>query len=121
MSFELDTVDQEKISAARRLSGLSVGELVAVYWPAPTGTIYYAQMKYDELPEYGGLVLPDGGKIEARFEGKQFQPFQLSSSVADSEMTLNFVDDDGEIARLCALHGEGVKVKLWHYYPEVDL
>jgi hypothetical protein len=121
MPFALDPVDQQKVSAARRLSGLSVGELVAVHWPAPTGTIYYAQMKYDELPEYGGLVLPDAGRIEARFETKQFQPFQISSTVADAQMLLNFVDDDGEIARLCSLHGEGVKVVLWHYYPEVDL
>ncbi|HEX8500807.1 MAG TPA: hypothetical protein VF659_09460 [Pyrinomonadaceae bacterium] len=119
--MQLPSVEQEKVNAARRLSGLQVGELVAVYWPAPMGTVFYGRMQYDELPEYEGLTLPDGGRIEARFAEPQFQPFQISSSVADSQITLQFVDDDGEIARLCELHGEGVRVELWHYYPDVDL
>ena len=119
--MQLAPVEQEKVNAARRLSGLQVGELIAVHWPAPTGTVYYAQMKYDELPEYRGLALPDDGRIEARFEGNQFQSFQISSTVADSQITFNFVDNDGEIARLCELHDEGVRVELWHYYPDVDL
>lgn len=119
--MQLEPIEHEKINTARRLSGLQVAELVAVKWPAPTGTVFYAQMQYDQLPEYRGLVLPDGARIEARFEGNQFQSFQISSTVADSQMAFNFVDDDREIARLCELHGEGVGVELWHYYPAVDL
>jgi len=118
MLLELDPTIQAKLAALRSLRGVQVGELIAVHWPAPTGTIYYAQAKYDELPEYEGLTLVP---IEARFEAQVFQSFQNSSSIADSSITLNFIDDDAEIARLCDLHGEGVRVELWHYLPQVDL
>ena len=118
MLLQLDETIQAKLAVLRPLRGLQVGELVAVHWPLPTGTIYYAQAKYDELPEYQGLTL---APIEARFEARVFQSFQVSSNVADSSITPTFIDDDGEIARLCDLHGEGVRVELWHYLPQADL
>jgi hypothetical protein len=118
--FLLNPIDQAKLAALRAIGDgdIQVAELVAVYWPAPDGTIYYTQTYYDELPEYKGLSL---SPIDARFDAKQFQSVIYSSGIADSAVTLDFMDDDGEIARLCDAYGEGVRVEIFFYFPQVGL
>jgi hypothetical protein len=117
MSFLLELVDQAKREALRALGdNPQLGELVEVSWPQPTGTIYFAQMQYDELPEYEGLTL---NPIEARFEERVFQQIQHGGNIADSNVSLNFVDDDGKIADLCERYGPGVKTRIFFYFPDV--
>ncbi|HEV7376902.1 MAG TPA: hypothetical protein VGN95_19455, partial [Pyrinomonadaceae bacterium] len=128
MSFQLETIDQAKLDALKAIGWGSIqfSELVAIHWPSPTGTIVYAMTEYDRLPEYAGLSenaefeALTSNPIEARFEDKVFQKVQHGSTIDDATTTFEFVDDDQEIARLCELHGEGVRVQILFYFPQVD-
>ncbi len=102
----------------RAINNPQFAELVAVHWDEPDGTIHYTMAPYDELPEYANLTLRP---IDPRFNDRQFQTIQHTSGVADSSVTLDFADDDDEIARLCNVHGEGVRVEIFFYFPQVDL
>ena len=129
MAFQIEQVDQAKLDVLRTTGNgnIRVGEVVVVYWPAPTGPIAYAQLQYDELPEYRNItenerfVAMGAPPIEARFAARVFQRARRSSSIADSSTSFDFIDDDEEIARLCELHGEGVRCEIFFYFPQVDL
>lgn len=128
MPFEIEAVDQAKLDTLKRVFGGNVAfaELVAVRWGGETGTICYAMAGYDEMPEYKGLLQNEeflaltSKPIEARFADRVFQKVTLGSTVDDSMARFEFIDDDGEIARLCELHGEGVRVQILFYFPAVD-
>jgi hypothetical protein len=94
------------------------GEIVAVYWPTPDGTKYYAARNYNKLPNYAGLAL----EVEPRLVGTIFQQLRRTATLADDSITLQFSElKDREISRLFRVHGEGVKVEVFYYFPEVDL
>jgi hypothetical protein len=117
MSIE-STTDQTKLAALRAIARPQVSEIVAVYWPAPDGTKYYAARALNELPDYAALTLT----VEARLVGSNFLPINRTSSIADEQISLTFSEiRDREISRLFRAHGEGSKVEVFYYFPQVDL
>jgi hypothetical protein len=128
MSFRLQPINQAKLDRLKQIGfgNCLFAELVAIQWPAPTGTICYAMNDYDRLDEYKGIKdnadfqALTQNPIEARFAEKVFQKVNHGSTIDDSTTTFELIDDDGEIARLCELHGEGVRCSILFYFPEVD-
>lgn len=113
MSF--DPIDPTKLAALRAIRRPQVFELVAVYWPS--GTIYYCSTQLDELPQYSGSI----GIIEARLPAYLFHEISHISDIGDDSVTLDFADLDQGISERFFTHGEGVKVEIFYYFPQVDL
>jgi hypothetical protein len=120
------TADQDKIDdlKALRLAGSPIGqvfELVKVSWPSPDGDIYYAVVQVDDI----ATVAPPVSPIETRLipDGNPdwFLPVQLDASIGDEEVDLSFWDGDGAISDLIVTHGEGIKVELFYWFPQVEL
>lgn len=118
----LSETDQAKLDQLRAdpYKSWRVSELVAVHWPSPDGTIHYCSEPLDILPGYEGLG-PRDLTIQLRFAANQFTDLTIDSGVSDDKVDLDFWDGDGEISRLFATHGEGVRVEIFYYFPEVDL
>jgi hypothetical protein len=121
-----ETADQDKIDElkALRAAGEPIGqvfELAKVSWPSPTGDIYYAALQVDEVAP----VVPPVSPIETRIipdnNPNWFTPVQLDASIGDEEVDLEMWDGDGAISDLLVLHGEGIKVELLYWFPEVEL
>src|SRR4051812_30387621 len=115
--------DQAKLDALLDMiaAGTSphVAELVAVFWPQPTGTVYYAASQLDEL--YPDLGLEP---VEARLsfnDGAPFREVVHESGLSDETVDLDFWDADGAISDLFELHGAGVRVEIFYYFSDVDL
>jgi hypothetical protein len=112
----------ELIHAARTGAGpdVEVCELAKAVWPDPDGTVFYASTFADEnwpaLRERLG-----GARVEPRLPGLQFLDVMRESGVSDESVQLNFWDPDFEISSLFAAHGEGVRVEIFFYFPQVDL
>jgi hypothetical protein len=125
---ELSALDQAKLDAltgliaAARGGGASVqvAELVAVDWPQPDGRVYYASTFVDDVwPELRALL--DGARVEPRLEGGQFLDVTRDSGISDDSVSLNLWDADHAISDLFETHGEGVRVEIFFYFPQVDL
>ena len=123
-STDLAKIDAltELIHAARAGAGpdVEVCELAKVNWPAPDGAVFYASTFADEdwpaLRNHLG-----GGRVEPRLPGLQFLEVTRESGVSDESVQLNFWDADFAISSLFAAHGEGVRVEIFFYFPQVDL
>ena len=113
----ISPIDQATINALRAIRKPRVGEVVAVHWPEPDGKKWYANRKYDELPGFKTIGV---GAIDLRLEGRSFMDIPQSSDIADEVISLNFTDKDGEMARLCHVHGEGIKVEFFYWFPQVN-
>jgi len=120
MPLTLDAETQSKLAALKVQPELTLCEVLAVHWPAPDGTKYYAGTKLDELPNFKGILkyIPDG--VDARLPGRSFPNAELAADVSDERINLTFWDADGEITRLFRTHGEGVKVELIYFFPQID-
>jgi hypothetical protein len=125
---QLSALDQAKLDAltgliaAARGGGASVqvAELVAVDWPQPDGRVYYASTFADDVwPELRGLL--GGAPVEPRLEGGQFLDVTRDSGISDDSVSLNLWDADHAISDLFETHGEGVRVEIFFYFPQVDL
>lgn len=123
------SADQAKITELRDLyaAGDSIGqvfELVKVHWPEPTDPVYYSVLQVDEVAS----VAPPVSPIEVRipFDGNAGNPdwflgVDLDASIGDEEIDLELYDGDGAISDLMVLHGEGIKVEVMYWFPEVEL
>ncbi len=120
MPLTLDAETQTKLAALKVQPELTLCEVLAVHWPAPDGTKYYAGTKLDELPNFRGILkyVPDG--VDPRLPGRSFPNAELAADVSDERINLTFWDADGEITRLFRTHGEGVKVELIYFFPQID-
>ncbi len=124
---EFDSTTRTKITALRAIKAaggtVEPYEMVKVLWPEPTGTIWYSCLQVDEVASVPtGLADP----IEVRLipedrGGSWFLPVDISAGIGDEEVDLNFWDGDGEFADLMIDHGEGVKVILHYWFPQVEL
>jgi hypothetical protein len=119
----LSTEDQAKLDDLLEMiaAGESphVAEVIAVFWPTPTGTVYYAASQLDEL--YPDLGLEP---VEARLsfnDGAPFREVIHESGLSDESVDLDFWDADGVISDLFQLHGAGVRVEIFYYFSDVDL
>jgi len=115
-----DYIDPQKLAALLALQRPRVCELVAVYWPSPTGVRYYASSQYDGLPGYEALAARNLN-LKARFPGERFQDVPFSSGLGDESIDLDFADADGHLRGLFALHGDGLRVEVFYYFAEIDL
>jgi hypothetical protein len=112
----------ELIHAARTGAGpdVEVCELAKVAWPAPDATVFYASTVADEVWPSLRVKL-SGGRVEPRLPGGQFLDVMRESGVSDESVSLSFWDPHFEVSSLFARHGEGVRVEIFFYFPQVDL
>jgi hypothetical protein len=105
-------------------------EIVAIYWPSPTGMKVYASAMYTEHPWWPDLA----AAIEAEFgdeipitltlipDGRSsFNDLPRTASVSDDSISLTFSDLDDEFSDLLMTYGEGIRVEIFGYWPGVDL
>lgn len=125
-AFDTDTTDKILELQTLVLSGEipEVFELVRIDWPEDTR--YYCVTKLDEVLEDPNALLTaiDNEPLEVRLvapETEHFVPVSIDGSIGDEEIELKFMDFDGEFSDLLGEHGEGVKVTLLHWFPQVEL
>lgn len=124
---ELSAEDQARLRALVGIidAGESprVAELVAVYWPQPTGAVYYAATQADA--SHPGLAAKIAfAPVEARLayaEGEPFCEIVHEESLSDDELELDLWDADGRVSDLFYEHGAGVRVEIFYYFSDVDL
>lgn len=104
--------------------------VVRIYWGAPDGTKDYAFTLVEQMrdPLTGDLLFPN---LVANFPdvlvrlitptGAPFLDLPKTAAIGDDKVTLNVSDLDGEISRLCWTYGQGIRVQVFSYYPQVDL
>lgn len=122
---------QDKLDALQLLTGADrkPAELVAIYWPAPTGTKIYSSAMYTELPWWPDLA----AAIESYFgdpipitltlipDGTPFIDLPRAASISDDSINLTFSDLDDEFSDLLMDYGEGIRTEVFAYWPAVDL
>jgi hypothetical protein len=116
----LEFIDSVKLASLREIRRPQVFELVGVYWPAPDLLRFYCSTRLSELPQFPAMSVITA-PIEPRLPAYSFQSFSHVSDIGDDSIQLEYSDIDGEISRLFFTHGEGVKVELFYYFPQVDL
>ncbi len=116
----LPDLQAENFDAIAQEHSPRVAELVAVSWGDPDSTIYYCSTQADEVFSTPGTDFPVR-PVEVRFEANQFLDLPIEDGVADSSIDLDFWDADGEIARLHFVHGQGVRVEVFYYFPDYKL
>jgi hypothetical protein len=120
--FDEDT--REKIVLLRGLRTLRTPiegpyEIVKIEWPSLTDTKYYSTMPIDEVASVAPPV-----EVEVRLipeDGDSFLPVSIDSTIGDEEIELEFWDNDDAISDLVVEHGEGIKVTLLNWFPQVEL
>ena len=105
----------ENLAALRAVERPRGCEIVAVYWPEPTGTRYYSTAAWQEVAGYENCPV----MVEARLSRLAWQDFAVSADVADDALQLDLADLDQSLADLFDFHGEGVKVELFYFFPQV--
>lgn len=147
ITSSLSPADIQKLRQLQADSvGVSYGECVAVHWPQPTGTVYYATTRYDLAPNFPEWPFKP---LEARLFGKQaaadavqqppeYLPFSLTHEINDDSIQLAFVNGtetqavtaqgiinqvhETTITELFERHPEGAKVELLGFFsaPEAN-
>ncbi|MCA1615054.1 MAG: hypothetical protein LC795_15660 [Acidobacteria bacterium] len=127
----LSAEDQAKLEAlegfirAARAGGndVQVAELVAVDWPGTDGRVYYASTQADDTwPGLRDLLdALGGGPVEPRLNGGPFLDVMRDSGISDDSVSLNFWEPDHAISDLFETHGDGARVEIFFYFPQVDL
>jgi hypothetical protein len=113
---ETDPLLETKIAALKLIANPRVAELVLVHWPAPDGEIYYATVLAADL-----LASVPVTPIEYRLPGNVFLEVPHEAGIADDKVELDFWDGDDEMSRLFRVHGEGARVEVFYWFPEVEL
>lgn len=122
---------QDKLDDLQALTGADrkPAELVAIYWPTPTGTKIYSSAMYTELPWWPNLPTA----IESYFDdplpitltlipdGTPFIDLPRAASISDDSISLTFDDRDEVFSGLLMLYGEGIRTEVFCYWPTVDL
>ncbi|HEY0169895.1 MAG TPA: hypothetical protein VGB98_02495, partial [Pyrinomonadaceae bacterium] len=124
----LSAEDQAKLEAltglirAARAGGddVQVAEVVAVDWPAPDGRVYYGStVATDIWPSLRDKL--EGAEVEPRLTGGAFLDVMRDSGISDDNVSLNLWDADHAISDLFETHGDGERVEIFFYFPQVDL
>jgi hypothetical protein len=114
---EIDAKVAALIGMTRAGQSPRVAELALIEWPEPDGAIYYASSISEDIL---GASLPVD-PIELRLPGRLFLDVTRDSGIADDSVDFDFWDGDDEISRLFSVHGEGERVEIFYYFPDVDL
>lgn len=124
-----DSTTQTKIATLRtlRAAGISpeVHELIKIEWPSPTGTIWYAVQKTDEVASSASPsvtlasvgVTPLQCRIIPSGDPNWFLPLEMNSEIGDEEVEITFWDGDDAFATLMETHGEGIKCRFYYWFP----
>ena len=101
---------------------LMFSEIVTIYWPDETRVYCFTQI--DEVPGFQGISALVPYEINSRLitsPGQRFIKLPRSNVFEDDKIELTFSDIDGEISRLTWQFGQGVRVAVFSFYPQVDL
>jgi hypothetical protein len=122
---QFDSTTLTKLASLRAAhpngSGIEVEELVQTDWPSPDGTIYYASTQVDEISSVPPSVSPIETRLIPSGDPNWFLPVTLGATIGDESVDLSFNDLDGAMSDLINTHGEGIKVTLYYWFPEVEL
>lgn len=120
-----DTATQTKIAELRALRAageqIEVFELVKTDWPSPDGTIYYSVTQPNAAASIAPPVSPIVPRIVPSSNPAWFMPVSTDATIGDESIDLEMWDADGVISQLLVDHGEGVKVELFLWLPQVEL
>lgn len=126
-----DPATQEQLDDLQALTGAQrrPAELIAIYWPQPSGLKIYSSAMYTELPWWPDLA----DAIETYFgdpipitltlipDGTPFIDLPRAASISDDSINLTFSDLDDEFSDLLMDYGEGIRTEVFCYWPAVDL
>ena len=119
-------VNPNKFEELKRLQSegrsISYAEVLAVHWPQPTGTRYYAISRFDLAPNFKNIPWKSVEfRINARqSEGVEAISYVITHDVNDDKISWEFIDHDLEMTRLYVLHQSAAKVELLCYVAEID-
>ena len=99
----------------------SVFELLLVKWPSPDGDIYYSVTRPDEIADPVFPYSPVEARIIPEASPAWFLPVPSDSTIGDEEITVPLWDGDGEVSQLLVDHGEGVRCRLYYWFPDQEL
>ena len=99
----------------------SVFELLLVKWPSPDGDIYYSVTRPDEIADPVFPYSPVEARIIPEASPAWFLPVASDSTIGDEEITVQMWDGDGEVSQLIVDHGEGVRCRLYYWFPDEEL
>lgn len=120
-----DSATQTKIAALRaiRTAGGDIQpfELVKINWPSPDGPIYYAVTQTDEVASVPPPVDPIDVRIVPSADPAWFMPVSTDATIGDESIDLEFWDADEVVSQLLVDHGEGIKLELIYWFPQVEL
>lgn len=122
----LPDLQTENYDAIKAEHSPLVVELVRVDWPEPIGTIYYSNLKADEVFQNSKFPLPVG-PVEIAFE-TEFRTLPIEDGISDSHVDLDFWDavslPGGEprtterVRDLHRTYGYGHRVEIFYYFPD---
>jgi hypothetical protein len=123
---ELSPSDAAKLLALEDIlragQKLRVAELVKAYFPDPDGALWFAFTQIDQVR--GFEAISSFAEVRSRILTSKSTPFldiPKTTAISDDAVDLTFSDIDGELSRLCYAYGQGIKVEIYSYYPDVDL
>jgi hypothetical protein len=110
-----DEITLAKIAELKRIKRefdgqLEVYELIKIHWLAPDNAITYCP----------SAVRPCQIRLTANFPNA-FQQVPLNSALSDDQIDVEFHDFDNEFTRLFEANGEGTKVEVFLWCPQVEL
>jgi hypothetical protein len=123
---EFDSATRTKIDALRALvaagTGPQVFELCKINWTSdPDDAVYYSVLQTDDVADPAPTVSPIETRLIPDGSPNWFLPVQMDSTIGDEEVELAFWDADGVISDLLVENGEGSKVELFYWFPQVEL
>lgn len=123
MPFDFSSeIDPAKLTTLMGLTSPKIGELVRVDWGGGDDIRFYASKDYNNTPGFTGLAAYGISNIEVKFEKKQFLEIPHTSDVSDDSVSLNFLDFDQSVSTLYrTVSGEGTKVIVYRWLPDIDL
>lgn len=123
MPFDLSTeIDPAKLTALQAIPRPRVGEIVQIHWAGGALTEYYSFTDWNVVTGYAGLAAHGITTINVRFNKSQFIDITRTSDVSDDKVEFDFWDGDRAIVDLYRDNfGEGTRVTILAWFPEVDL
>lgn len=123
---QFDSGTRTKIDTLRALVASGHGpqafELCKVSWTSDEAdAVYYSVMQTDEVADPPPPVSPIEVRLVPDGSPNWFLPVQMDSTIGDEEVDLKFWDADGVISDLLVANGEGCKVELFYWFPQVEL
>jgi hypothetical protein len=121
-------IDSTTLEALLTIPKPAVCEIFRVEW-SPNLWKYYASSGFDRVVPFLDVkqyLFDDDTEttttnIEPRLVQSGFHSFELAADLSTEEIPLTFADADDAIKELFRTYGDGAKIELFYYYPQVDL